>query len=63
VITKQWSNLGLLISRAEGQSAVKGAAALSLSEVLYPTPNWLGDIPEGAYARALRQQPKRQGIP
>jgi predicted NBD/HSP70 family sugar kinase len=47
VIAKQWSSLDLLISRAEGQFAVKGAAALSLSEVL-SDPELVGAIREGA---------------
>ena len=45
-VDSEWSSLDLLIGRAAGQSAMKGAAALSLSEVL-SDPEFVG-IREGA---------------
>ena len=47
LIAKEWTDFQVLVSKLEGQSAVRGAAALSLSEVL-ADPELVGDIREGA---------------
>ena len=47
MIAREWTNFEILVSRLEGQSAVRGAAALSLSEVL-ADPELVGDMREGA---------------
>ena len=47
LIAKEWTDFQILVSKLEGQSAVRGAAAHSLSEVL-ADPELVGDIREGA---------------
>jgi predicted NBD/HSP70 family sugar kinase len=47
MIAREWTSFEILVSQLEGQSAVRGAAALSLSEVL-SDPELVGDIREGA---------------